>query len=128
GLGEVFGHLHQRESIGDVDVSNLAAREAGLSRDGADKVLGADARGASRADVETGHEAATAFSTRAVVARSPVASSSPGTFLLGSAGGLVAVELDLGNLVFLMVLGTVGLMEQFDGAHGNVHEVELGGQ
>src|SRR4051794_11464813 len=57
-VGEVFGDLDEGEAVGDVDVADLAAGEAGLAGDGADEVLGADAGGAAGADVEAGHRGA----------------------------------------------------------------------
>ena len=89
-LGEVLGNLDQRESVGDVDVADLAAGEAGLAGDGADEVLGADARGSARADEETGHQAAAALS-RGLPPRGLLAASClAGASLPGRAQGTVA--------------------------------------
>src|SRR5437762_13247261 len=53
-VGDVFGHVDEREVVGDLDCAEALRCDARFAGDGADEIRGSDARLAARADEETG--------------------------------------------------------------------------
>src|SRR5690606_32655574 len=120
------GHFDEGGVVGDLDGADVAAADAGFVGNGADEVLGADASAAADADedaggVRVGGAARLAWTSRFVVAT-------------GSGGPLTALPAlrplaHRCGVADLLVGGRgVGLVSDLDGGHGDVHDVELGGE